>query len=141
MGAESEQGLSRNLNIAVQASNGARTPRTVCIWSRSHAVTLTCMCNIDRTLHVRVQGLGEDVTKPKSRLEREKEAAAALRASSDSLPLRKSISNVRSKVGHHTTLTNPVLCDMSQFVARLSVTSASYIDGAHLPLALSATTC
>lgn len=99
------------------------------------------MCDINRTLHVRVQGLGEDVTKPKSRLEREKETAAALRASSDSLPLRKSISNVRSKVGHHTTLTNPVLCDMSHFVARLSVMSVSYIDGAILLPALSATSC
>ena len=38
------------------------------------------------------------MTKPKSRLEREKEAAAALRASSGSDPFRRSISNVKSKV-------------------------------------------
>lgn len=44
-----------------------------------------------------VQGLGEDITKPKSRLEREKEAAAAAKPGSRS-EVRKSSSNVRSKV-------------------------------------------
>lgn len=48
-----------------------------------------------------LQGLGEDVTKPKSRLEREKEAAAAGTAAgkaASSSELRKSASKVRSKV-------------------------------------------
>lgn len=47
------------------------------------------------------KGLGEDVTKPKSRLEREKEAAAAGTAAgkaASSSELRKSASKVRSKV-------------------------------------------
>lgn len=56
---------------------------------------------------VLLQGLGEDVAKPKSRLEREKEAAAALRASSDSQPLRRSITNVRSKVPSTVVITAP----------------------------------
>ena len=47
------------------------------------------------------QGLGEDMTKPKSRLEREKEAAAAAAAAkpgSTSEVRKSSTSNVRSKV-------------------------------------------
>lgn len=46
-----------------------------------------------------LQGLGEDVTKPKSRLERDKEAAAAAAAKAGSTSdVRKSTSSVRSKV-------------------------------------------
>ena len=46
-----------------------------------------------------LQGLGEDIAKPKSRLEREKEAAAAAAAKPGSISeMRKSSSNVRSKV-------------------------------------------
>lgn len=46
-----------------------------------------------------LQGLGEDITKPKSRLEREKEAAAAATAKPGSTSeVRKSSANVRSKV-------------------------------------------
>ena len=46
-----------------------------------------------------LQGLGEDITKPKSRLEREKEAATAAAAKAGSTSdVRKSTLNVRSKV-------------------------------------------
>ena len=73
-------------------------------------------------LYARMQGLGEDVTKPKSRLEREKEAAAALRTSSDSQPLRKSISNVRSKVGHYITLT-----ELYNVSGKFAATAVSFV--------------
>ena len=58
---------------------------------------LDMTCN--QSLVTVLQGLGEDTTKPKSRLEREKIAAAAAAAKPGSTSeVRKSSSNVRSKV-------------------------------------------
>ena len=57
-----------------------------------------CFVSIHLTIF---QGLGDDMTKPKSRLEREKEGAAAAAAAGkagSASEMRKSVSSVRSKV-------------------------------------------